>query len=153
MAKAKNGRKGPRSAKQKAATRKLVAMNKRRARPKRRSAPKRKANKRKAPKRTMVRRRPPPRKSKSITSKIPLINNPTFKKAAVGVGTATLGVAALNLILPQVAQHPLAKPVLALAGGGIPGVVAQFLAQGGGGLSNILGGGNGGGNGFTPGFG
>jgi len=144
-----------RSAKQKANDRRLGAMARARGR---RSTPKRrrKTIKRKSPRRTMAKRRSPPRRKSSspgFASKIPLINNPTFKKAAAGVGVATLGVAVLGLVLPQIANQPLVRPILALAGGGVPGVVAQFLVQGGGNLGNILGGGNGGSGGFTPGFG
>ena len=54
-----------------------------------------------------------------------------FQKAARGVGTATLGAAALALVLPQFAANPIIKPVLALAGGGAIGAVAQVLTQGG----------------------
>jgi len=130
-----------RSAKQKAATRKLVALNKRRGAPKRRKSSKpRKTNKRKSRSKSVAKRRSSSR-ARGITSKIPLINNPTFKKAATGIGIATLGVAVLSLVLPQVANQPLVKPVLALLGGGVPGVVAQFLVQGSGGLTNIFGGG------------
>jgi len=148
-----------RTAKQKAATRKLVAFNKRRrSPPKRRSAPKRRTTrktiKRKSPRRTMARspkRRAPSKRG--FASKIPLINNPTFRKAATGIGIATLGVAVLGLVAPQIAQNPIVRPALALLGGGVPGVAAQLLTQGGMGLGNILGGGNQGGGGFTPGFG
>jgi len=105
----------------------------------------------------MARRTAPRRKSsggRGFASKIPLINNPTFKKAATGIGVATLGATVLGLVLPQLANQPLVKPILALAGGGVPGVIAQFLVQGGGNLGNILGGGNTGGSAaFTPGFG
>jgi len=142
-----------RSAKQKAATRKLVARNKRRAKPKRRrSSRPRKANKPRKRSKPMAKRRSFTKKS--IASKIPLINNPTFRKAATGIGVATLGVTVLSLVLPQIANQPLVKPVLALLGGGVPGVVAQFLVQGGGNLGNLLGGNGGGGaqnasNGFA----
>jgi len=148
-----------RSAKQKAATRKLVALNKRRAgkpKPKRRATTPRKTNKRTRRSPSMAKRRAPRRKSsggRGFASKIPLINNPTFKKAATGIGVATLGATVLGLVLPQLANQPLVKPILALAGGGVPGVIAQFLVQGGGNLGNLLGGGNQGGGGFTPGFG
>lgn len=103
----------------------------------------------------MVRRRraaPRRRRSgggRSILGKIPLINNPIFRKAATGIGVATLGVAVLGLVAPSLANNSFVKPVLALAGGGIPGVAAQILTQGG--LSGLTG--NGGGGGFTPGFG
>jgi len=68
---------------------------------------------------------------RSITSKIPLINNPTFKKVAAGVGTATIGVAILNLVAPQFANNAIVRPALAFLGGGIPGVIGQIVSQGG----------------------
>lgn len=81
--------------------------------------------------------------AKGILGKIPLIKNPTFQKAAAGIGTATLGVAVLNLVAPQFAQNAIVRPLLAFAGGDIPGVAAQLFL--GGGLGNIFGGGGGGG--------
>ena len=42
-----------------------------------------------------------------------------------------------------IAANPIVRPVLALAGGGIPGVIAQVLSQGG--LGALTGGGSGGG--------
>jgi len=146
-----------RSAKQKAATRKLVALNKRRARkskPKRRSSKPRKVNKRKSPTKRMAKQRAAPKK-RSFTSKIPLVNNPTIKKAATGIGLATIGVAALSAFAPQFASNPIVKPALAFLGGGIPGVIGQVVVGGGiAGLSNILGGAssNGNGGGVNAGF-
>ena len=134
-----------RSAKQKAATKKLVALNKRRAKkskPKRRSSKPRKVNKRKSPTKRMAKRRSPSKRS--LTSKIPLVNNPTIRKAATGIGLATIGVAALSAFAPQFANNPIIKPALAFLGGGVPGVIGQVVVQGGlGGLTNIFGGGNG----------
>ena len=104
--------------------------------------------KRRSPRRTVARRRrAAPRRrssgSKGILGKIPLINNPTFRKAALGVGTAALGITVLSLIAPSIASNPIVRPVLALAGGGVPGVIAQVLSQGG--LGQLTGGGSGGG--------
>ncbi len=87
----------------------------------------------------------PRRHSRGFASKIPLVNNPTFKKAAAGVGMATLGVAALSLVAPSIAANPIVKPALALLGGDVVGLAAQLFT--GGGLSGILGGGNSGGGG------
>jgi len=132
-----------RSAKQKAATRKLVALNKRRAKPKRRSAPKRKAPKksrkqarRKAAK---VNKRKSP--SKSMVKGIPIINNPTFKKIAVGVGAASLVGVAVAQVAPSLGNNAILKPAVAfLAGGPLAAVVTLFL-NGGIGALNL--GGNG----------
>jgi len=114
----------------------------------------RKTTKRKAPKRKVIKQKKIKKnvaaKKKGILSNIPLINNPTFKKAALGVGTATLGVTVLSLIAPSIARNPVVRPVLALAGGGVPGVIAQVLSQGG--LQGLGLGGNGNGGGFNPGF-
>ena len=130
-----------------------------RSRPKRRSAPRRRTTrrrstrktiKRRSPRRTVARRRTTRRaapKKKGILSNIPLINNPTFRKAALGVGTATLGITVLSLVAPSIASNPIVRPVLALAGGGVPGVIAQVLSQGG--LGQLTGGGGGGGAGFA----
>jgi len=119
------------------------------ASPKRRKA---QPLKRKTPKRkTVMKRRAAPKK-KGFASKIPIINNPTFKKAALGVGSATLAAAAVGLVAPQIAANPIFKPAVAFLTGDVVGVAAQLFAQGGlKGLS--LGGSNGngsnGGNGFA----
>ncbi len=147
-------RKKPRSAAQKAATRKLVALNKRNARKvvlpkKRRSTKKRASPKRRVTKRKSNKRKPVKRsvaKKKGLLDNIPLIKSKMFRQAATGVGTAALGAAVLNLVVPQLAAHPIVKPVLALAGGGAIGAVAQVLTQGGIGglgLSSLGGGGSG----------
>jgi len=142
--KAKNGRKKARSAKQKANDKRLGQMAKRNARrvvtpKKRKSSPKRKVNKQRRRKANVVKRKTTPKK-KSFLGNIPVINNPLFRKAAAGVGTAAIGGAILALVVPSLAAQPLVKPVLALAGGGVAGVVAQIVTQGG--LSGLgLGGG------------
>ena len=99
----------------------------------------------------MARRGGKKQKGKSKTSsargflkKIPLVSNPTFQKAALGVGTVTLAGGVLRLIgQGQIAENPLLKLGLAFAGGDIPGVAAQFLLGGSG--SNLFGGNGGGG--------
>lgn len=84
--------------------------------------------------------------ARGILKKIPLIHNPTFQKAAAGVGTVTIAAGILGLVgQGQIAANPIVRLGLAFAGGDIPGVAAQFfLGGGGGGLGNILGGGGGG---------
>jgi len=76
---------------------------------------------------------------RSIISKIPLVNNPTVKKVAAGVGLATIGVAVLNIVSPSIARNPIVKPALAFLGGGVPGLVAQVVVDGSFGIRNILG--------------
>jgi len=101
-----------------------------------------------APKRIMARRRRTTRRStprkQGFLKGLPIISNPMFKKAAAGVGTATLAVSLLSLVAPSIAQQPLVKPALALAGGDFIGLGAQVLT--GGGLGGILGGGSGAGS-------
>ena len=136
---------GRRKASGKAPRRRSV---RRRAAPRRRTRrTSRKTIKRRSPRRTVARRRRAAPKKKGILSNIPLINNPTFRKAALGVGTATLGITVLSLIAPSIASNPIVRPVLALAGGGVPGVIAQVLSQGG--LGALTGGSSGGGAGFA----
>jgi len=134
-----------RSAKQKANDRRLGAMARARGRkstPKRRKS-RRKVNKPRRRSRSMAKRRAPSRSKRSIISKIPLINNPTIRKAATGIGLATIGVAAINVVAPQIAQNQIIKPALALIGGGVPGLIGQIVTQGGfSALTNLVGGGN-----------
>ena len=90
----------------------------------------------------MARRRRATRRSpakKGFLKGLPIISNPTFKKAAAGIGTATLAVSLLSLVAPSIASQPLVKPVLALAGGDFIGLGAQLFT--GGGLGSIFGGG------------
>lgn len=142
-----------RSAKQKANDRRLGAMAKARARkstPKRRrSHIKHKVHKAHKRVRSVARRlkRAPSRSKRSFISKIPLVNNPTVRKVATGIGLATIGSTVIALVAPQIAANPIVKPALALIGGGLPGLIGQVVTQGGlGSFSNIFGGGNGGGS-------
>jgi hypothetical protein len=76
---------------------------------KRAYSPKRKSNKR--------------RKSRS-GMKFPRFGG-TAKKIAIGLGAAQIAGLALGFIAPQLT--PIAKPVAALAAGGIPGVAAELV--------------------------
>ena len=87
---------------------------------KRAYSPKRKSNKR--------------RKSRS-GMKFPRIPS-VIKKVAIGVGAASLAGMAIGLIAPQFSG--IARPVAALAAGGIPGVAGELLINQGL-LSNITG--------------
>jgi len=134
-----------RSAKQRANDKRLGAMARRRGK---RSAPKRRKSRRKVnkPRRrsrsVASRRRSPSRSKRSFTSKIPLVNNPIVKKVATGIGLATIGVTAINLVAPSIARNPIVKPALAFIGGGVEGLIGQVVIDGGAGLGNIFGGGN-----------
>ena len=93
------------------------------------------------------RRRGSSRRASIFGKKIPIISNPLFQKAAAGIGVATLGAGILALIAPSIAAQPIVRTGLALAGGGIPGVVAQlFLGGGLGGVGGLFGGGGGNGS-------
>jgi len=83
-----------------------------------------------------------PRKESNFM-KLPKVPK-VLKKVALGMGAATLAGMAVGFIAPQFA--PIARPVAALAAGGIPGVAAELLINQGM-LSNITSmfGGNGGG--------
>lgn len=91
---------------------------------------------------------------KGFASKIPLINNPTFRKAALAAGTVSLAATGLSLVgQGRIAQNPLLRLLLAFGVGGAVGAVTQIvpLLQSGG-LSGLLGG-IGGGNGANGGQG
>jgi len=137
-----------RSAKQRANDKRLGQMAKRRGRssttkPKRRRrSTARKTIKRVRRRSPVVKRRRAPAK-RSLQSKIPLVNNPTIRKVATGIGLATIGVAVISMVAPSIAQNPIVKPALAFLGGGIPGVIGQVVVGGGiPQISNILGGGS-----------
>ena len=66
----------------------------------------------------------------------------TAKKIAIGLGAAQLAGLAVGLIAPQFA--PIAKPVAALAAGGVAGVAAELVLDQGV-LGNVMGIFNGGG--------
>jgi len=145
-----------RSAKQRANDKRLGQMAKRRARkstPKRRKSRTRKVNKPRK-RRSNVVRRTASRTKRSIISKIPLVNNPTVRKVATGIGLATIGVSVINLVAPSIAANPIVRPALAFIGGGVPGLIGQVVVGGGlGNLGNIFNRGNGGtvgGAGGTP---
>ncbi len=61
------------------------------------------------------------------------------KKAAAGVGLATIAAVVVSQIAPQAA--PIVRPIAAFAGGGVVGVFADILLSGGGLLGNLFGGG------------
>ena len=146
-------RKKARSAKQKANDKRLGLMAKRRGKrsapKKRRSTSKGKVIKQKRRTSNVVKRRSAPKK-RSALSKIPLVNNPLIRKVATGIGLATIGVTAISIIAPSLAQNPIVKPALAFLGGGIPGVIGQVVVSGGlGALGGSNGNANTGSNGFA----
>ena len=82
------------------------------------------------------------RRKSTSGMKFPRILGGTGKKIAIGLGAAQLAGLALGFIAPQFA--PIAKPVAALAAGGIPGVAAELVLDQGI-LGNVMGIFNGGG--------
>ena len=74
-------------------------------------------------------------KKRSSSMKLPKV--PTvIKKVALGVGAAALAGMAVSIIAPQFAG--IARPIAALAAGGIPGVAGELLLNQGM-LQNITG--------------
>jgi len=134
-AKKKNGRKKPRSAKQKAATRKLVALNKRRGAPKRKAPKRRSAPKRKTSKRKPNKQKKAPKRmagKKNFVSKT--FNNPTLKKVLMAAGAVSVATSIAAIAVPQLVptlQRPIVKAVLGFAAGDIVGGASQFLLSGG----------------------
>ena len=116
-----------RSAKQKAATRKLVALNKKRKKSStkkggvRKTARKaftglkRKTNKAKTKRRSV--------KRNSVKS---VLGSSTLKKVALGVGGATLATAMISFIAPNSSIAKFAAPAGAYALGGLEGIIGQF---------------------------
>ena len=122
-----------RTAKQKAATRKLVAMNKR----KRKGTTK--GMKRKTARRAfegLRKRTPKRRKSTTLKTRRPkksmarrsltksLTSGSTIKKVALGVGGAAMATAIVGLVAPQFGR--VAAPAGAYALGGLEGVIGNF---------------------------
>ena len=80
------------------------------------------------------------RRKSSSSMKLPKV--PTvIKKVAVGVGAAALAGMAVGVIAPQFAG--IARPIAALAAGGIPGVAGELLINQGllGNITGMFGGG------------
>jgi len=92
--------------------------------------------------------KPMARKSKRATIKsigksfkLPFVSSPIIKKAAAGAGIAALAGLAAGFIpgLAPIINQPIAKAILGLSVGGIPGAIASFATSGG--INAILGGG------------
>jgi len=101
-------------------------VTKRRRKPQRTNTPKRR-------RKTVAKKRSSPRKSRfGIPSVV--------KKAAAGIGLATIATVVVAQVAPQAA--PIVRPIAAFAGGGVVGVIADLVLSGGAGfLGNIFGGG------------
>jgi len=151
-----------RSAKQKAATRKLVALNRRKSAPKRRkSAKTRKPNKRRKPSKTVARKtksRNTGRGTTGFINKIPILRNKTVQRVGFALGMGSIAtIAAQNIPVPQVkANAQLIGTGVAFATDPLGGIVRLALSGGLGQLGNLFGGGNssngGNGGGMNGGF-
>jgi len=82
------------------------------------------------------------RRKSSSSMKLPKIPS-VIKKVAIGVGAAALAGMAVSVIAPQFA--PIARPIAALAAGGIPGGAGELLINQGliGNITGMFGGGGG----------
>ena len=82
------------------------------------------------------------RRKSSSGMKMPKIPS-VIKKVAIGVGAASLAGMAVGLIAPQFSG--IARPIAALAAGGIPGVAGELLINQGllGNITGMFGGGAG----------
>jgi hypothetical protein len=82
-----------------------------------------------------------PRKKSDSILKLPKLGK-TAKKVAIGLGAAQLAAIVVGFVAPQIV--PIAKPIAALAAGGVEGVAAELVLDQGI-LGNIMGIFNGGG--------
>jgi hypothetical protein len=82
------------------------------------------------------------RRKSSSGMKMPKVPS-VIKKVAIGVGAASLAGMAVGLIAPQFSG--IARPIAALAAGGIPGVAGELLINQGllGNITGMFGGGGG----------
>jgi hypothetical protein len=120
-----------RTAKQKAATRKLVALNKRRksTRKGQRRVTARRAYMGLKRKTTQRRRKSTPLKTRKPKKRVKrgiksIFGSSTLKKIALGVGGGAMAALAVSAIAPQFSN--IAKPAGAYALGGIEGIVGSF---------------------------
>jgi len=121
--------------------------------------PRRKASKSRAPvkRNNSKRSRSSGVVGKNILKKIPLINNPLVRKIFIAAGAVSIIVSVLSIVSPRAAaaaNSTVGRGVIGLATGDVVGAAANVvipLIQGGG-LSNVLGSGNGGGQNGSNGF-
>ena len=138
-----------RYAAQKRATKKLVALNKRRKSTRkgqvRKTArrayePKRSSSlKRKSPRKTMAKRRSFRRRATGGFGNI--LKSGIVGKAVMGLGAAALVGTVMNRLLPASPITTLAQPIAAYAAGGAVGAVSSVILNGGlGSITGFLGG-------------
>jgi hypothetical protein len=146
-----------RTAKQKAATRKLVALNKRKRstrkgqvrktarrayegiRKKSKSKRKSSSSNRRTPIKSMARRMSRTRRAGSKISNV--LTSGIVGKAVTGIGAAALVGTVMNRILPGSPITGIAQPIAAYAAGGAVGAITSVLLNGGlGSITGFLGG-------------
>jgi len=150
VVKARKKRKKARSAKQKAATRKLVARNKRMAKPRRRRASKPKSRPKTRRKNKSTKK--PRKKVVSRKGLSKLTSNPILRKVLLAAGAVSVATSVAAIISPGLVptlQRPIVRAGLGFVTGDFVGAISNFVI-GGGGLGSITGGSNG--NGNTGGF-
>jgi hypothetical protein len=83
----------------------------------------------------------PRKRSKSRMSWTSKLKSGTVGKILIGLGAAQAAALVVGMVAPQIA--PIAKPVAALAAGGIPGVAAELVLDQGllGSMMGMFGGG------------
>jgi len=149
-----------RSAKQKAATRKLVAFNKRRGKPRRKSSKPRKTIKRRSRSKSVAKKRKSSggRGGGGFINKIPLLKNKTVQRVGFGLGMGSIASLIAGIVPVPIVQKnkQLIGTGVSFATDPLSGVVRLALSGGLGQIGNLFGGGNGnssnGGNGDNPGF-
>jgi len=100
-----------------------------------------KVKSRSKPRKTMAKSKRATIKSIGKSFKLPFVSSPIIKKAAAGAGIAALAGLAAGFIpgLAPIINQPIAKAILGLSVGGIPGAIASFATSGG--INAIFGGG------------
>jgi len=87
---------------------------------------------------TRKRRNPTVAKKRSSSKKSRFAIPSVVKKAAAGIGLATIATVIVSQFAPQAA--PIVRPIAAFAGGGVVGVISDIFISGGGLLGSLLGG-------------
>ena len=115
-----------RTAKQKAATKKLIAFNKKRAKTTKKRTSTKKGQVRKTARKAFMKVKKTTRRMPRRSSLKGLTSSSTLKKVALGVGGATLATAMISFIAPNSSIAKFAAPAGAYALGGIEGIIGQF---------------------------
>lgn len=137
-----------RSAKQKAATRKLVAFNKRKSTPKRRKSS-RKVNKPRKSRSNVAKKRRAPSRGRQVAgglvNKIPILKNKTVQQIGLALGMARIASTAARVVPIPIIQNnsQLIGTGIAFSVSPLGGIVDLALSGGLGQISSLFGGGGG----------